>query len=178
MRNNFMQLGRSMVEMLGVLAIIGVLSIVGIQGYKKAMLKIKVNAGFESANKFLIAVQEYLFLHPEDADKTVYIRAPIATDNLNVNVFLNRLDLLPDFANNNPTNFWLVAKLHRTNENDRFLKIQDIRHDGFCRMMFPNGEESKSSNTVTKVNGLCSYVNGLKWCCYVQTGNNIPNYEL
>ena len=38
-----MEMGRSMVEMLGVLAIIGVLSIVGIQGYKKAMLKHKAN---------------------------------------------------------------------------------------------------------------------------------------
>ena len=40
---NLMELGRSMVEMLGVLAIIGVLSIVGIQGYKRAMLKNKAN---------------------------------------------------------------------------------------------------------------------------------------
>lgn len=43
MRQGFMQLGRSMVEMLGVLAIIGVLSIVGIQGYKKAIAKHKAN---------------------------------------------------------------------------------------------------------------------------------------
>lgn len=43
MPKNLLQLGRSMVEMLGVLAIIGVLSIVGIQGYKKAMNKIKAN---------------------------------------------------------------------------------------------------------------------------------------
>lgn len=40
---NLTELGRSMVEMLGVLAIIGVLSIVGIQGYKKAMNKMKAN---------------------------------------------------------------------------------------------------------------------------------------
>ena len=40
MKKNLMQLGRSMVEMLGVLAIIGVLSIVGIYGYKNAMNKI------------------------------------------------------------------------------------------------------------------------------------------
>ena len=39
----WMELGRSMVEMLGVLAIIGVLSIVGIAGYKKAMAKIHAN---------------------------------------------------------------------------------------------------------------------------------------
>lgn len=35
--------GRSMIEMLGVLAIIGVLSVGGIAGYSKAMMKFKVN---------------------------------------------------------------------------------------------------------------------------------------
>ena len=43
MKKNLMELGRSMVEMLGVLTVIGVLSIVGIAGYKKAMNKIKAN---------------------------------------------------------------------------------------------------------------------------------------
>lgn len=38
-----MQSGRSMIEMLGVLAIIGVLSVGGIAGYSKAMMKFKVN---------------------------------------------------------------------------------------------------------------------------------------
>lgn len=37
------QTGRSMIEMLGVLAIIGVLSVGGIAGYSKAMMKFKVN---------------------------------------------------------------------------------------------------------------------------------------
>ena len=37
------QLGRSMIEMLGVLAIIGVLSVAGIAGYSKAMTKFKTN---------------------------------------------------------------------------------------------------------------------------------------
>ena len=37
------QFGRSMVEMLGVLAIIGVLSVGGIAGYSKAMFKYKIN---------------------------------------------------------------------------------------------------------------------------------------
>ena len=35
--------GRSMIEMLGVLAIIGVLSVGGIAGYSKAMMKFKIN---------------------------------------------------------------------------------------------------------------------------------------
>ena len=34
--------GRSMIEMLGVLAIIGVLSVGGIAGYSKAMTKFKI----------------------------------------------------------------------------------------------------------------------------------------
>ncbi|MBP5215162.1 MAG: hypothetical protein J6039_01210 [Alphaproteobacteria bacterium] len=37
------QTGRSMIEMLGVLAIIGVLSVGGIAGYSKAMAKYRVN---------------------------------------------------------------------------------------------------------------------------------------
>lgn len=38
------QTGRSMIEMLGVLAIIGVLSVGGIAGFSKAMLKYKINS--------------------------------------------------------------------------------------------------------------------------------------
>lgn len=41
MKNN--EKGRSMVEMLGVLAIIGVLSMAGLAGYQKAMSKHKIN---------------------------------------------------------------------------------------------------------------------------------------
>jgi type II secretory pathway pseudopilin PulG len=40
---NSEQSGRSMIEMLGVLAIIGVLSVGGIAGYSKAMMKFKIN---------------------------------------------------------------------------------------------------------------------------------------
>lgn len=41
------QYGRSMIEMLGVLAIIGVLSVGGIAGYSKAMMKYKINKTIE-----------------------------------------------------------------------------------------------------------------------------------
>ena len=43
MKNLNNQSGRSMIEMLGVLAIIGVLSVGGIAGYSKAMMKFKIN---------------------------------------------------------------------------------------------------------------------------------------
>ena len=45
--------GRSMVEMLGVLAIIGVLSVGAIAGYSKAMFKYKLNKHAESFNMLL-----------------------------------------------------------------------------------------------------------------------------
>ena len=43
-------LGRSMIEMLGVLAIIGVLSVGGIAGYSKAMMKWKIDKAVEEYN--------------------------------------------------------------------------------------------------------------------------------
>ena len=45
--SKFKQSGRSMIEMLGVLAIIGVLSVGGIAGYSKAMEKFKINKTIE-----------------------------------------------------------------------------------------------------------------------------------
>ena len=50
----FNELGRSMVEMLGVLAIIGVLSVGAIAGYSKAMMKYKLNKQAESMNMLFI----------------------------------------------------------------------------------------------------------------------------
>lgn len=48
MRNN--EQGRSMIEMLGVLAIVGVLSVGGIAGYSKAMNKFKTNKAIDQVN--------------------------------------------------------------------------------------------------------------------------------
>ena len=45
--------GRSMVEMLGVLAIIGVLSVGAIAGYSKAMMKYKLNKQTEQVNTLI-----------------------------------------------------------------------------------------------------------------------------
>ncbi len=51
--------GRSMVEMLGVLAIIGVLSVGAIAGYSKAMFKYKLNKQTEQLNTVFNAVARY-----------------------------------------------------------------------------------------------------------------------
>lgn len=52
MYKNF-EKGRSMIEMLGVLAIIGVLSVGGLAGYSKAMLKYKTNKTIEQTTQVI-----------------------------------------------------------------------------------------------------------------------------
>ncbi len=51
------QSGRSMIEMLGVLAIVGVLSVAGISGYSKAMAKYKTNKLIEQVNNIASTVR-------------------------------------------------------------------------------------------------------------------------
>ena len=58
--NNTFEKGRSMIEMLGVLAIIGVLSVVGISGYSKAMEKWKVNKATEEYSNIIFGMLEHI----------------------------------------------------------------------------------------------------------------------
>jgi len=51
------QYGRSMIEMLGVLAIVGVLSVGGIAGYSKAMQKYRVNKTIEQVTQIINGVR-------------------------------------------------------------------------------------------------------------------------
>ena len=55
----YSQSGRSMIEMLGVLAIVGVLSVGGIAGYSKAMEKFKVNRAIEEYSYLIHGLMEY-----------------------------------------------------------------------------------------------------------------------
>ena len=52
--------GRSMIEMLGVLAIIGVLSVGGIAGYSKAMEKFKVNKLVEEYTNLMFGLMQHI----------------------------------------------------------------------------------------------------------------------
>ena len=53
------EIGRSMIEMLGVLAIIGVLSVGGISGYSKAMEKFKLNKTISEYSYFIFNMFEH-----------------------------------------------------------------------------------------------------------------------
>ena len=56
-KNKINQSGRSMVEMLGVLAIIGVLSVGGIAGYSKAMAKFKLSKAMDQATTVITNIR-------------------------------------------------------------------------------------------------------------------------
>ena len=62
---NEFSLGRSMIEMLGVLAIIGVLSVGGIAGYSKAMMKFKINKTAEQISQIVTNIRT-LYLQQKD----------------------------------------------------------------------------------------------------------------
>ena len=81
--------GRSMVEMLGVLAIIGVLSVGAIAGYSKAMMKYKLNKHIES---FSMLLNEAIKLLP---DLQRHYGKNIWSGN-NLNNFFYKANLLPD----------------------------------------------------------------------------------
>ena len=88
-KNN--QFGRSMVEMLGVLAIIGVLSIGGIAGYSKAMQKYKLNKTIEEIDTI---VQNARTLCSGRNDTC---GAGLATDNTSDIPVLKKLLIIPDY---------------------------------------------------------------------------------
>ena len=81
--------GRSMVEMLGVLAIIGVLSVGAMTGYSKAMFKYKLNKQAESLYLFL---NNAIMLTPElnrsfdgtHIDKSLFIKLNLVPDGMTV----------------------------------------------------------------------------------------------
>ena len=66
-QKNSMQLGRSMIEMLGVLAIIGVLSVGGIAGYSKAMVKFKINKTASQVTEIATSVRT-LYAQQQNCD--------------------------------------------------------------------------------------------------------------
>lgn len=86
MKNN--ESGRSMIEMLGVLAIIGVLSVGGLAGYSKAMGKYKVNKTIDQVTQ-IVASTRALF-----AGHNTY--ASLKKDNkMNINL-IKKGHLVPD----------------------------------------------------------------------------------
>ncbi len=86
------QSGRSMIEMLGVLAIIGVLSVGGIAGYSKAMMKYRINKTIEQIT--LIAGNVRTFFSSQRSYKDLSSSGS-AYSNPN-SILLKKAKLVPD----------------------------------------------------------------------------------
>ena len=82
--NDVCSVGRSMIEMLGVLAIVGVLSVGGIAGYSKAMEKFKVNKLVEEYSMLIYGLMEHKssFLLPDDDSKDLQLGEIVKALNL------------------------------------------------------------------------------------------------
>jgi len=174
MKYSGMELGRSMVEMLGVLAIVGLLSIVGIAGYKKAMTRIYANDAIEMAQRFYAFVQEYVMVNPDEKGKDIYVRSGTNKENV---TYLNLTDYMPAFANGNWNNYSIYIKIPKTTGNSTVL-IYNIRKSGLCSTLFPNGTKSKK-NSATDYNQLDQTIGTTVWQCRTAIDSNkVPVCDL
>ena len=98
-------LGRSMIEMLGVLAIIGVLSVGGIAGYSKAMEKFKVNKTIEEYSYLIYGLLEHL-------DEIQKISQP-TSDKYDITELIDALQLVPQT--------WIVQRSSVSGVNYNYL---------------------------------------------------------
>ena len=105
--------GRSMVEMLGVLAIIGVLSVGAISGYSKAMMKYKLNKQAEQLNTLTAAVIQY---RHEFQNITTFS---------NLNSFFIKLGLIPENMDKGNTNYLYDVFNNRIN-----IASNGLQNDG------------------------------------------------
>lgn len=82
MKNN--QSGRSMIEMLGVLAIVGVLSVGGVMGYSKAMGKFKTDQTVTQMAELSIGIRNLFFQQKEftGLDERMIINAGLVSNRM------------------------------------------------------------------------------------------------
>ena len=100
---NIVQQGRSMIEMLGVLAIIGVLSVGGIAGYSKAMERYRINETinqishivqnthtlFYSQKDYSALDEEYDLRHTNNPNRLIVEKAKILPESIIKKGYLN-----------------------------------------------------------------------------------------
>ncbi len=110
------QFGRSMIEMLGVLAIIAVLSVGGIAGYSKAMEKFKLNKAVENYSMLTYGVLEHL----DDFKKSQNVDIDTLTAlNLLPASWIHDTALIDDY--NNSLSLFIRPSGNGSGENNEFI---------------------------------------------------------
>lgn len=179
MSKNF-EKGRSMIEMLGVLAIIAVLSVGGIAGYSKAMEKFKYNKVINEYTYLLFGLQEHLdeikkspvgsgFVNLADSLNLLpanwkKINAHYALDGMN---HLVELKLNPTYNAGTPSFMFEVYLDEGTNYNSYHESPANLR---FCRELFNNWAYPQHSSIyalqlwIQKNSSITSFWYGDKFC--------------
>ena len=164
------QFGRSMVEMLGVLAIIGVLSVGGIAGYSKAMFKYKLNKQTEQLSQLLNALYRYKASwgeNPPSMDLMPYFKAlgEIPEDMIKDNttyiydIFGTTIELRTNGCDPLCNNVRLSYKINNKNSfeicNNVFEVMKGFRSELYAMIVGKNSGGSISYN---------GYIYGDKFC--------------
>ena len=136
------QSGRSMVEMLGVLAIIGVLSVGGISGYSKAMAKFKLTKAQDQITMLLMNIRTASATSPRYAGLSEYTAADYnlapnemvgtsGSDTVLYGTFGGRVEV-----GEATTNTYFYIRMHSLGkEACRSLASSDWGADGLVKMM-------------------------------------------
>ena len=141
--------GRSMVEMLGVLAIIGVLSVGAMNGYSKAMFKYKLNKHAEQMNTVINAVARYVHGFSTDFRNQNLTSYFIKLGEIPVEMVReNNTDYIYDIFGNK----WYVFYLYNNNSDtmnlatdDSFLTKNSTQDLEICRNLIVTAKENSAN---------------------------------
>ncbi|MCP4394772.1 MAG: hypothetical protein GY804_10985 [Alphaproteobacteria bacterium] len=149
---NKSQSGRSMIEMLGVLAIVGVLGVGALAGYSMAMAKYKVNLATKEITDIIISVKALY------ADKNNY-------EGMNSHL-LRKAGVLPD-NNSGGVSFNVYGEEMGVADRAGALKGFDFRYSvsdpKVCREILLSsdidglGSDLESVGVMDSVSGVCTY---------------------
>ena len=141
--------GRSMVEMLGVLAIIGVLSVGAIAGYSKAMMKYKMNQAADGYNHLIATVIEKIAqdssVFEGDSAGTLWYTSIFAKAGWLPDYFKPRKDTAtnPDAANFVQDKFGNDVWIFKNTQKELGIGVRTNRQKELCITLFNLAKEWK-----------------------------------
>ena len=126
---NYTQLGRNMIEMLGVLAIVGVLSVGGIAGYNKAMTKIHINQAIQQISQIAMGVQT-LYKNQKVVDNlTPDVLKKAGIIDVNTDTSLYNSDSLGTKFNTPPVGSWMLVYTGLTPAKSYNISLYDLSEE-------------------------------------------------
>ena len=145
-RNDVCSAGRSMIEMLGVLAIVGVLSVGGIAGYSKAMEKFKVNKAIEQYSYLIYGLLEHLDYMRTQKSGTEFIKLAeslnllpdswtVTSNKFAVDDFNNNVHIFSSYEHRN-SGYFVAFEIYFGQDSKKYVSNQQNKN--FCRELFNN----------------------------------------